>query len=74
MLGTVIRDALLLLTLASFAYYVVAVIAALRFFRRPDAATSNFTPPLSILKPVYGLDRDAIVDAAARHLLEMLPR
>jgi ceramide glucosyltransferase len=65
MLGTVIRDALLLLALASFAYYVVAVIAALRFFRRPDAATSNFTPPLSILKPVYGLDRETYQNYAS---------
>lgn len=65
MLWTVIRDALLLLALASFAYYVTAVIAALRFFRTPEAAPSNFTPPLSILKPVYGLDRETYQNYAS---------
>jgi ceramide glucosyltransferase len=59
MAGTVTRDALLLLALASFAYYLVAIVAALRFFRRRDAAVpADFTPPISILKPIYGLDRE----------------
>ena len=54
MAWTVTRDALLLLALASFAYYVVAIVAALRFFRRRDAASlpSDFTPPVSLLKPI----------------------
>ena len=66
MLWTVIRDALLLLALASFAYYVVAILAALRFFRARDAASSaNFTPPLSILKPIYGLDRETYQNYAS---------
>lgn len=57
-----IRDALVVLALASFAYYAVAIFAALRFFgarRGRDAVPSDFTPPLSILKPIYGLDREA---------------
>jgi len=60
MASTFVRDALLLLALASFAYYVVAIVAALRFFGRRDAVSvpSDFTPPISILKPIYGLDRD----------------
>jgi ceramide glucosyltransferase len=65
MLWMVIRDALLLLALASFAYYVVAIIAALRFFRGRDAAPSDFTPPLSILKPIYGLDRETYQNYAS---------
>jgi ceramide glucosyltransferase len=66
MLWTVIRDALLLLALASFAYYVVAILAALRFFRARDAASSaNFTPPVSILKPIYGLDRETYQNYAS---------
>lgn len=65
MLWMVIRDALLLLALASFAYYVVAIIAALRFFRGRDAAASDFTPPLSILKPIYGLDRETYQNYAS---------
>ena len=65
MLGMVIRDTLLVLALASFAYYVVAIIAALRFFRARDAASSDFTPPLSILKPIYGLDRETYQNYAS---------
>lgn len=65
MLWMVIRDALLLLALASFAYYVVAIIAALRFFRGRYAAPSDFTPPLSILKPIYGLDRETYQNYAS---------
>ena len=65
MLWMMIRDALLLLALASFAYYVVAIIAALRFFRGRDAAPSDFTPPLSILKPIYGLDRETYQNYAS---------
>src|SRR5271170_3722020 len=37
MAWTVARDALLLLALASFAYYLVAIFAALRFFGRRDS-------------------------------------
>jgi ceramide glucosyltransferase len=65
MLWMMIRDALLLLALASFAYYVLAIIAALRFFRGRDAAPSDFTPPLSILKPIYGLDRETYQNYAS---------
>jgi ceramide glucosyltransferase len=65
MLWMVIRDALLVLALASFAYYVVAIIAALRFFIARNTASSDFTPPLSILKPIYGLDREAYQNYAS---------
>jgi ceramide glucosyltransferase len=65
MLWMMIRDALLLLALASFAYYLLAIIAALRFFRGRDAAPSDFTPPLSILKPIYGLDRETYQNYAS---------
>jgi ceramide glucosyltransferase len=67
MAWTVARDALLLLALASFAYYVVAIVAALRFFGRPDAASipEGFTPPISILKPIYGLDRETYENYAS---------
>ena len=65
---TVMRDGLVLLALASFAYYAVAIFAALRFFggrRGPDAVPSDFTPPLSILKPIYGLDRETYENYAS---------
>jgi len=55
------RDAILLIALAPLAYYVVATIAALRFIRRnsgsgADSAQKSFTPPVSLLKPVHGVD------------------
>lgn len=67
MVSIAARDALLLLALASFAYYVVAIVAALRFFRRRYAASvsSDFTPPISILKPIYGLDRETYENYAS---------
>src|SRR5580704_7833080 len=57
------RDAILLVALAPLAYYVIATIAAFRFLSRTrkNAAQSNasqkkFTPPVSLLKPVHGVD------------------
>ena len=51
------RDAVLLLATAPLAYYVVATFAAWGFFRRERARTlPTFTPPVSLLKPVRGVD------------------
>ena len=56
------RDAILLLALAPLAYYVIATIAALRFLNRKSeisgtgAAPNRFTPKVSLLKPVHGVD------------------
>src|SRR6266480_890366 len=51
------RDAVLLLALAPLGYYVLATVAALQFFGRARARQlPNFTPPVSVLKPVLGLD------------------
>jgi ceramide glucosyltransferase len=51
------RDAVLLLALAPLAYYVAATFAAWRFFRRERARKlQDFTPPVSLLKPVRGVD------------------
>jgi ceramide glucosyltransferase len=51
------RAAMFVLPLASFAYYLLAVIATVRFFRRQrDQTAGEYTPPLSVLKPVRGVD------------------
>jgi ceramide glucosyltransferase len=51
------RDALLLLAAAPLVYYLVATIAAARFFRRARGRLfPPYTPPVSLLKPVRGVD------------------
>jgi ceramide glucosyltransferase len=51
------RDAVLLVAAAPLFYYALATLAALRFFRRERARNlANYTPPVSLLKPVRGLD------------------
>lgn len=50
------RDAVLVVAVAPLAYYVTAILAALRFFRRERArALPSYTPPVSLLKPVRGV-------------------
>jgi ceramide glucosyltransferase len=66
---TAARDALLLLALAPFAYYLIAIFAAGRFFRNrpsePAGVALDFTPPVSILKPIRGLDRETYENFAS---------
>jgi ceramide glucosyltransferase len=51
------RDAVLLLAAAPLAYYVGATFAAWRFFRRERKhKLRSYTPPVSLLKPVRGVD------------------
>jgi len=51
------RVAVLLLAVAPLIYYALATLAALRFFRRERGRVlPNYTPPVSILKPVRGVD------------------
>lgn len=51
------KDAVLLVALAPLAYYVTAILASLRFARRERARKyPEFTRPVSLLKPVYGVD------------------
>jgi ceramide glucosyltransferase len=58
------------LVLATFPliYYVIAVYSAWRFFRRSgdrNPAKADFTPPVSNLKPVRGLDHQAYENFAS---------
>jgi ceramide glucosyltransferase len=51
------RMVLLLVAAAPLAYYVTAILAAVRFFRRERARKlPSYTPPVSLLKPVRGVD------------------
>ncbi len=61
-----LRDAVYLLAFASDAYALAAIIAADRFFGRAQASSSSdFTPAVSILKPIRGLDRESYENYAS---------
>jgi len=56
-LASVWRYAILLLAAAPLVYYALAMLAALRFFKRERARVlPNYAPPVSVLKPVRGVD------------------
>jgi ceramide glucosyltransferase len=48
-----------------FIYYGIALFSCWRFFRRPRRRDAGFTPPVSILKPIRGLDPDAYANFAS---------
>lgn len=51
------REVLLLVATAPLVYYVLAIIAAFRFFgQNQGLAREDYTPPASLLKPVRGVD------------------
>jgi ceramide glucosyltransferase len=67
-----VRDALLVLAAAPFVYYAAAIVAAGKFFRDKPLAprdsaesSSDFAPPVSILKPIRGLDRETYENYAS---------
>ncbi len=62
---SLLRDAFIILAAAPFAYYALAIIAAGRFFRRKTTRPGDFFPPVSILKPIRGLDREAYENFAS---------
>jgi ceramide glucosyltransferase len=53
---TPLRVSILALAALPSVYYLVAIYSAHRFFRTARRPTGEFTPPVSILKPVRGLD------------------
>jgi ceramide glucosyltransferase len=53
----IVRDLALLLACVPLAYYAAATLAAVRFFvRERKKVIRNFVPPVSVLKPVRGVD------------------
>ncbi len=53
-------DVFLAIAAIPFIYYLIALYSSWRYFRKPASALeASFTPPVSILKPIRGLDPDA---------------
>ncbi|HXJ93548.1 MAG TPA: bacteriohopanetetrol glucosamine biosynthesis glycosyltransferase HpnI [Terriglobia bacterium] len=65
MLLTALRWLALAAAAAPFVYYLAAVICALGFFRRRDEPVPDFCAPVSILKPMRGLDRETYENLAS---------
>jgi ceramide glucosyltransferase len=63
---TIVAYGILGIATIPFVYYLIALFSASRFFRqRPAAADPSFTPPVSILKPIRGLDPGAYENLAS---------
>jgi ceramide glucosyltransferase len=63
-----IRYVVLAIAAIPFIYYFIALFSAWQFFRRtasPSTANQAFTPPVSNLKPIRGLDPDAYENFAS---------
>ncbi len=63
-----IRHVVLGVAAIPFVYYLIALFSSWEFFRRTaprNATNHNFTPPVSNLKPIRGLDPDAYENFAS---------
>ncbi|HVT99615.1 MAG TPA: bacteriohopanetetrol glucosamine biosynthesis glycosyltransferase HpnI [Acidobacteriaceae bacterium] len=65
MFATIVAVVTALLTAAGLAYYLIALWSARAYLRRPRFP-AGFAPPVSILKPLHGLD-PGMLDAFASH-------
>src|SRR5437763_1512797 len=68
MILNLLRWSVLAIAIAPFAYYLIATYCGWSYFRavrKTPLATPGFTPPVSILKPVRGLDREAYENFAS---------
>ncbi|HVW09129.1 MAG TPA: glycosyltransferase [Bryobacteraceae bacterium] len=54
------RGIFLAIAAIPFIYYLIALYSSWRYFRQPEARSDpSFIPPISILKPIRGVDPDA---------------
>jgi ceramide glucosyltransferase len=61
-----LSDLFLAIAAIPFIYYIIALYSSWRYFQRPvSAADPAYTPPVSILKPIRGLDPDASQNLAS---------
>ena len=62
---TVIKCLLFILCIATVSFYSYAIYAARTFFHQTYAIAVSFHPPVSILKPICGLDDEAYTNLAS---------
>jgi ceramide glucosyltransferase len=60
-----LRTLILILALSPLVYYLIAIFSAWRFFSHTAQPNRDFTPPISILKPLRGLDDGAYENFAS---------
>jgi ceramide glucosyltransferase len=69
MTATIVGYALLVIATFPFIYYFLVLYSSWRFFRRPvipaGAEPGSFTPPVSNLKPIRGIDPEAYENFAS---------
>lgn len=65
MVATVVAAVTTLLTIAGFFFYLLALLSARSFGRAARRRLPAFTPPVSILKPVKGLDPEMYASFAS---------
>lgn len=65
MTATVLTYLVLGISTFPFIYYGIALYSSWRFFRQRPPATANFTPPVSNLKPIRGIDPEAYENFAS---------
>ena len=61
----VLRWLVLVAAVLPWIYYLLGIYSARRFFLETHDASAEFTPPVSILKPVHRLDRDTYENFAS---------
>jgi len=60
-----IRYLVLVVAAAPLAYYLAAIVCAWAFFRERNGPVNDFCPPVSVLKPMRGLDHETYENLAS---------